>query len=95
MLSHVCVDSYVKFVIQDSPAAEASMLPGDYLVEINGTDVTEFDDAELFSLISSAGNNLRMLVECAALKIMKAQTPVVKVVAGVFCVYERCVCMCV
>ncbi|GAB6028027.1 hypothetical protein CHUAL_002251 [Chamberlinius hualienensis] len=55
---------YVMEVIVNSPAANASLFPGDQILQINGVRVDEYDDDQMHRMFKKQpiGGNIRMLV---------------------------------
>ncbi len=54
---------YVRYVIENSPAAENGLIKGDKIVCLNGKDVREYKYREVFDLLRQEGRDVRMTIE--------------------------------
>ncbi len=54
---------YVRYIVENSPAAESNIAKGDILVELNGKDIRDYEYGEVFDLLRQDGQEVRITFE--------------------------------
>ncbi len=65
---------YVVYVIENSPAAEKSIIKGDKIISINGKDIRDYKYGEVFALLRQDGRDVRLTVDRSGERLEKTIT---------------------